>query len=62
MSLYDDDELEQFLMLYTQAPMLTTTKEARRLNKKREGTRLEAPATPRETKTVTQVYWELGKN
>ena len=58
----DDDELEQFMMLFAQASQLSSAEEVRRLNKKRSGTRLDAPAVPRIRKTVTQVYRELGKH
>ena len=57
----DDDELEQFLLLYAQASQLASAEEALRLERKREGTRLECPTVPRQRKTVTQVYRELGK-
>ena len=58
----DDDELTQFLMLYAQVSQITCADEIRRLNSKRQGTRLEKPTVPRERKTVTQVYRELGKH
>ena len=58
----DDDELTQFMMLYAQVSQITCADEIRRLNSKRQGTRLEKPTVPRERKTVTQVYRELGKH
>ena len=58
----DDDELEQFLMLYAQVAQLASAEEIRRVNSKREGTRLDRPAVPRVRKNVTQVYRELGQN
>ena len=41
---------------------LASTKEIRRVNSKREGTRLDRPAVPRVRKNVTQVNRELGQN
>ena len=57
----DDDELEQFMLLYAQASQLASAEGAQGLERKRDGTRIDCPTVQRTRMSVTQVYHELGK-
>ena len=58
-----DDVLAQFIiMMYAKATTLAGDEKLRREHeRKREGSQLECPPVPRERKSVTQLYKELGK-
>ncbi len=60
----DDEVAAQLAMLYSQAQQLSSTllhQIQLSRSRKREGSRLDCPTIPRQRKSVTQVYRELGR-